>query len=162
LKAPVGTSLTTAWLKSTLSDKDKAAASLPLLALLPLSMISALPVTEVALILVVPVVLAKLMLELITASSSTPTLTTIATTPMVKTTLDFLPLKSTVEKLVASASKVLWEALVLLLSASSSHAVELDLALVYPLELDLKKLSVLKKALFPLLDIPERSTALIL
>jgi len=103
--------------------KDKVAVSLLDLALPVASVNSAPPLLENAPTLDVVLEVAQLILDLITADSSTPMSTMTAKTPAVKTMLDYPLLNLTAELLIASASKVLWVVLVLLLSASNIPAV---------------------------------------
>jgi len=109
--------------------KTLAAVSSLDLALPPSSTSSALAMSEDVPMLVPLVVPALVTLDLMVASSPTPTSTTIVKTPAVTTTLDYPLLKVTVEVPTVSASKVLYLlALPLLLkplSVSSSLAVVL-------------------------------------
>jgi len=124
---------TTPMLMNYTGVRDKDAVSLLDLALLTATVNSALVPVEDVPTLVLVVVHAPVTLDLMVASSSTPTLTTIVKTLVPRTPLDYPLLKATVEVLAVDASKVLYllalPLLVLLLSASSSAAVDLVAAL---------------------------------
>jgi len=135
-------------LMNTTGAKTLAAVSSLELALLPTSMNSALEVSEDVPLLVVVVVVANLILDLMVASSFIPTSTTIAKTPTVTTTPDYLLLKPTAETLAANASKVpclLPAVLVKLPSASSTLAVVLPLTEESLSASETLKLSALKQ-----------------
>jgi len=123
---------TTPMLMNYTGVRDKDAVSLLDLALLTATVNSALVPVEDVPTLVLVVVHAPVTLDLMVASSSTPTLTTIVKTLVPRTPLDYPLLKATVEVLAVDASKVLYllalPLLVLLLSASSSAAVDLAAA----------------------------------
>jgi len=124
---------TTPMLKNSTGVRDKDAASSLDLALLAASANSALALVEDAPTLVSVVVHAPATLDLMVASSSTPTSTTTVKAPVPRTPPDYPLLKATVEALAVDVSKVLYlpalPLLVLLLSASSSAAVDLVAAL---------------------------------
>jgi len=114
----------------TIGVRDKDAVSSLVLALLADSENGALALQENALTLVDPADLALVTLDLMVASSFTPTLPTIATAPLLETTPDYLLLNPTEEETTPDVSKVLCLPvlllLALLLTASSSAAVALD------------------------------------
>jgi len=124
---------TTPMLMNYTGVRDKDAVSLLDLALLTVTASSALVPVEDVPTLVSVVVLAPVTLDLMVASSSTPTLTTIVKALVPRTLLDYPLLKATVEVLAVDASKVLYLLALLLLpkplSASSSAAVDLVAAL---------------------------------
>jgi len=124
---------TTPMLMNYIGVRDKDAVSLLDLALLTATVNSALVPVEDVPTLVLVVVHAPVTPDLTVASSSTPTLTTIVKTLVPRTPLDYPLLKAMVEVLAVDASKVLYllalPLLVLLLSASSSAAVDLAAAL---------------------------------
>jgi len=107
----------------TSGDKAKAVTSLPSLVHQVVSASKSSASQDLAaLILVVVVVAAIVMLDLITASSSILILTEIVRTTMPLTMPDYLIYKLSEEELAASASKVLWAAVLKTVTVSSMTA----------------------------------------